>query len=427
MSEIAPEIDLYYMNLAAGMADPVDVHPDTLGLEALRAHSRSEFRSPAKSSLYDLALRTPGTAYSASNGENLLQRNYAEYEHAHEQALDVREDLIEKRATRAPELEEAICTVVSQDEHLFNEYIKWVTRNCDDLITERNVHTKWLLSHVTAPNQVGKTFFDFLRVNHRFTQQLQNDPITLDIIRSSKQEWQERTAELVDTKVLHPSVLKRNKRLADTRVYIGDDFSTAASGNAGYAPFVGNAVVIGRWALVSDSDEALTIIPHELGHKHAWGGNIKDRIAGRGMTLDRSVLDEPLVQHLAEVVTLDIDPDEITSTVQIYPSLKDLFGTVVDMAVNRGADVSVSKFLYAFSATGVLRHTLQDRLDLEIAGALQLGSRPLESVCEEVYRVALLEQKSSPDLTKMDSLEEAASVVSNALTRRKGSLPSNWN
>lgn len=404
---------------------PIGVHPDTLGLGALEAHQRSLFSSVAKKSLYDFM---PPVLRISSRGEFTEDdKDYPTKKQADKQALEVRDKLWAAGSESPLQLEDAVARVVNYDDQLTEEYEAWRLYNRDNLRFVPHPKAIWLLTHVTTTNQISNTFYRFLNTNRRLTSDLQNDPYTNDLVAEQKEKWLDRTAELVDNKVLHPSVLVRNKRLKDTRVYIGDDFCTTVAGNGGYAPYLGNAVVVGRWAIQSASDTASTTIPHEFGHKIAWGGNVFNRLLGQGMDIDQRAIDEPLIQHLAEVIALGTDPDLITPTIPIYSSLKSMLRIAIDIATGRGADVSPSKCLYALSATGDERVLLQNNIDSELAGGLRLGDKPLRRMSESVEELVALKMDSRPGLSSIGCLEDAANTVALRLAQHDGRLPVNWN
>ncbi len=423
----------------------VQVCRDTFGLRAIEAVAiadHAEVYGPiigkaiASVSLMMQGQENVGNLSGSQKfGPRMVARRVARPTKFHRETADfelkeLRRELRTMSGDYPADFEASVSDILDYDGALKEEADLWLGDN--GLSQDPLPYTRWINRH-WSDDSADKSRLRLIRANKRQITELQGSEEVQQGIAESKRRWMERTEELVDEGVFHPSIIKRHKRLAKTGVFVGDDFSIHLSGRGGYARSDRNLVAVGKSILVNPngSNYQRTVLPHE--YYHIAGNGRDTRMAQLAMhvtSLDNNFAYEALTQIGAEVIELGVDPGVVDQQTHAYLAYKGIINWIVTTAQSRGVDISPKRLLYADTAPNEDRVKASRVIDKDLEGALGIsrdGSSTFKAVQVSLNAYVERFKTANASEARLGSVRDQGAKVILSRLIEYGRLPVNWN
>lgn len=180
---------------------------------------------------------------------------------------------------------------------------------------------------------------NFLQSHVHNLQERQQEPWFLERVEKQKTIWLDGVRAGVEDGRLDESALVRAERLASTKVYQGDFFSTTAQGVTGYHKFGSSDIVVGRWGVKS--------VPHELNHALLDGRDNEEN----GGIFNHHWLNEAVTEYISMYMNYDAGNQDAIEG-RAYSEVRSVLSWLVVEAQKRDISLNMHDFTRAYSSEG---------------------------------------------------------------------------
>ena len=416
------------------------IHPDTLGYKtvefdtALAQQRIEEGANPSRRhGIANRALQSLGLAAPEPPEQVIESIAYKEIVQQ-EQIDSVRNRLTSITPSKKPALTEAVIATMppflydqfeiehpeSVEEEFPHSLVDWLTESSYKDMPDTTPQEKQ--AREEKHKAENARLLNFLQAHNHYVENFQQDDKFLEKVEVQKQRWAQGVARGLNSGYYDESARERAQNVDALRVYEGDDFSTLLADMAGFHNRGTSTVVVSRKHIGRST-------VHELNHALLWGGDV-EKLADD--PLNTRWADEALTEHAAQLnkAAGAQDPEVMHLEWGSYRGFRGLLGAAVEVAREKGMQVSMKRMLLAYSSAGEDRTRRTAWLDREfdkVFGTEEFFVTVQARLNEHVELSQNEFKRQGKELPARHVLYNEAAVVLAARLRKNGRVPINWN